>query len=81
MKTKFAEHFEIRYCGILYRCVNYTQVINDDDDIIRTINPSTLCVEYFSQISNMCCPLEKQIGDMVKFRELYYAYDENGKRI
>ena len=82
LKTKFAEHFEIRYCGILYRCGdNYVQVINDDDEILRTINPGTLCVEYFSQISNMCYPLEEQIGDMVKFRKLYYAYDENDKRI
>ena len=74
LQEKFNEHFEVRYCGILFRAGDgFVQVINDDDEIIRTINPRTLRIEYYSQIHNMCYPLEEQIGDMVRFRKLYYG--------
>ena len=81
--ARFNEVFEIRYCGTLFRSPTDggVQVINDDDKIIRTINRITLQIEYYSQISNMCYPLEEQIDDMIRFRKLYYAYDENDNRI
>ena len=78
LHDKFNEHFEIRYCGILFRAADgFVQVINDDDGIIRTINQSTLRIEYYSQIHNMCYPLEDQIDDMVRFRKLYYEDNNN----
>ena len=82
MKGKFSENFEVRRCGILFHSDNgYVQVVNNDDDMIRTINPITLEIEYYPQISNMCYPLENQIDDMIKFRKHYYAYDDNDKRV
>ena len=84
LEDKFRENFEIRKSGTLWKRDGVAQIIEDedmDDVLLKEVDPDSLAVKYYCQADNPCYPPEEQIKDMVKFRNKYHAYDENGNRI
>ena len=74
------ENFEIRYCGIIHAS-HFGEISIISNDNILTHNPYTGRIEYKMDFSNHCYPFEDQLMDLMKFKNKYYQYDNNGNRI
>ncbi len=76
---RFRDNFEVRYCGLLFRnelgSVNEVQVVNEDDDFIKTVRLNTLKVDYCEQADNNCITDEDRLEMQRAFRDKYHSFE------
>jgi len=79
---RFRDNFQIRPSGLVMRVSeSMCQILDEESGLIKYVDPDNLAVRYYSQVENLCYPLEDQIEDMVAFRKKYHAYDESDNRL
>ncbi len=85
ISTRFKDNFEVRYCGLLWRVelgsTNDVQIVNDEDDFIKTVNLNTFKVGYSEDAGNTCVTDEDRLSMQRAFRNKYHSYEVIYERV